>query len=411
MTTTTGIELTVNGRAVRATVEPRTSLADFLREQQGLPGTHVSCEQGVCGACTVLLDGRPVRACITWAAACEGADVRTIEGFDDDPLMQRLREAFSREHALQCGFCTPGMLITARDIALRLGGADERQVRYELAGNLCRCTGYSGIVRAVSSVVGAEAPDSKPGGAQATQVAGAAPASAAAAGGATAFDPVDVGPEVGAPEPASPLVAPSPAPAAGASAPQIAESIVVRGCDAGRLWELLADVRAAAACLPGARVEHYDGRTIAGSVRVAFGPIKASFAGTGTVERDEAARATVIRGEGADALSRTSAQATIVYRVEPEPGAQPAARLEVGMDYVVQGPLAQFSRSDLVRSLVTQIVRDFGRNLEAMAVGQSPPAPASAGINALGMFWAWLRGRLARWFGAGEKGGGAGGRS
>ncbi len=86
MTTTTGIELTVNGRAVRATVEPRTSLADFLREQQGLPGTHVSCEQGVCGACTVLLDGRPVRACITWAAACEGADVRTIEGFDDDPL-------------------------------------------------------------------------------------------------------------------------------------------------------------------------------------------------------------------------------------------------------------------------------------------------------------------------------------
>ena len=113
------ITLTVNGRAVAATVEPRTHLADFLRETQGLTGTHLGCEHGICGACTLLVDGVPVRSCITWAVACDGADVTTIEGLDDDEIARELRTAFSREHALQCGYCTPGMLIAARDLALR----------------------------------------------------------------------------------------------------------------------------------------------------------------------------------------------------------------------------------------------------------------------------------------------------
>lgn len=411
MTTITDLRLTVNGRPVLAVVEPRTSLADFLRDQQNLPGTHVSCEQGVCGACTVLLDGQPVRACITLAAACEGAEVRTIEGFDDDAAMRQLREAFSREHALQCGFCTPGMLITARDIALRLRGADEWQVRCELAGNQCRCTGYAGIVRAVSSVVngpgieGRTSPEVQTA-AEAVQP-GADDAGAHGTGrGFAAFEPVDVGsPAIGAEASAESLRQGETAawPASGGASPHISEAIVIRGCDPHRLWDLLADVGAAAACLPGASVERFDGREIAGSVRIAFGPIKARFAGTGTVDRDEATRTTVIRGNGADALSRTSANATIVYRVEPDSVKEGDARLVVGMDYVVQGPLAQFSRSDLVRSLVAQIVRDFGRNLEAMAIGQAPVAQPAGGINAFGMLWLWLRARLARWFGAGRE--------
>ncbi len=145
--------LTINGRAVSASVEPRTSLADFVRENQRLTGTHLGCEHGVCGACTVMIDGEPMRSCITFAVSCEGATVTTIEGFDDDEVMEDLRQAFTAHHGLQCGYCTPGMLVTARDIVTRLPDADEKRVRLELSGNLCRCTGYVGIVRAILAVL------------------------------------------------------------------------------------------------------------------------------------------------------------------------------------------------------------------------------------------------------------------
>ena len=147
------IRLTVNGEAVQAEVEPRTHLADFLREGRGLTGTNLGCEHGVCGACTLEIDGAPARSCITFAVACDGANVRTIEGFEEDAVMAKLRAAFTAEHALQCGYCTPGMLVTARDIVMRLPGADEARIRQELSGNLCRCTGYMGIVRAIQRVL------------------------------------------------------------------------------------------------------------------------------------------------------------------------------------------------------------------------------------------------------------------
>ena len=147
------LTLTVNGREIRTQAEPREHLADLLRGTLLLTGTHLGCEHGVCGACTVEIDGAPARACITHAGSCGGATVRTIEGFDDDPVMAALRDAFSAEHALQCGYCTPGMLVTAHNIVLRLPGADEARVREELAGNLCRCTGYRGIVRAILRVL------------------------------------------------------------------------------------------------------------------------------------------------------------------------------------------------------------------------------------------------------------------
>ncbi|WP_149535941.1 (2Fe-2S)-binding protein [Siccirubricoccus phaeus] len=147
------ISLTVNGRAETVLAEPRTHLAGLLREGLRLTGTHIGCEHGVCGACTVEVDGAPARACLLHAGAAEGASVRTVEGFDGDAVMTALREAFSAEHALQCGYCTPGMLVTARDIILRLPDADEARVREELAGNLCRCTGYRGIVRAILRVL------------------------------------------------------------------------------------------------------------------------------------------------------------------------------------------------------------------------------------------------------------------
>jgi carbon-monoxide dehydrogenase small subunit len=158
------VHLRVNAKQVTAEVEPRLNLADFLRDHLLLTGTHVGCEHGVCGACTLLIDGEPARSCINFAVGCEGADVRTIEGFDDDPVMALLREAFAAEHALQCGYCTAGMLVTARDIVRRLPDADEARVRKELAGNLCRCTGYVGIVRAIRNVLAARKQGALDGG-------------------------------------------------------------------------------------------------------------------------------------------------------------------------------------------------------------------------------------------------------
>jgi carbon-monoxide dehydrogenase small subunit len=151
------IALDINGERVTGEVAPRTHLADFLREQVGLTGTHIGCEHGVCGACTVEIDGQIARSCITFAAVCDGAKVSTIEGFDDDPLMARLRAAFTAEHALQCGYCTPGMLIAARDLVRRKGRIGSAEIREAMSGNLCRCTGYVGIVRAIERVMADEA--------------------------------------------------------------------------------------------------------------------------------------------------------------------------------------------------------------------------------------------------------------
>ena len=145
----TALSITLNDVPVTADIPARRSLADFIRDHEGLTGTHITCEQGVCGACTVLVDGAPQRSCITLAVACDGRDIRTVEGFEDDPVMKVIRRSFSAKHGLQCGYCTPGMLVTAVDIATRLPDADRDRIRLELSGNLCRCTGYIGIIDAI----------------------------------------------------------------------------------------------------------------------------------------------------------------------------------------------------------------------------------------------------------------------
>lgn len=143
----TAVSLVVNGERHDLEVPDRLSLADLLRDRLRLTGTHLGCEHGVCGACTVLCDGRPVRACITLAAACDGCEITTVEGLSG-PAVDALREAFRTEHGLQCGFCTPGMLVTGVDVLGRVPDLTEDRARTELAGNICRCTGYVGIVRA-----------------------------------------------------------------------------------------------------------------------------------------------------------------------------------------------------------------------------------------------------------------------
>jgi len=148
------VTVTVNGVAYEKAVEPRLLLADFLRQTLGLTGTHVGCEHGVCGACTVLVDGDSMRSCLLFAVQLDGSRIETVEGLGGIGRLNPLQEAFREHHALQCGFCTPGMLMTVTDLISKYPLATDDEIRAGLSGNLCRCTGYEHIVRAVRAAVG-----------------------------------------------------------------------------------------------------------------------------------------------------------------------------------------------------------------------------------------------------------------
>jgi carbon-monoxide dehydrogenase small subunit len=379
----TAISLTVNGRTVSAEVEPRTHLADFLRDHLRLTGTHLGCEHGVCGACTVLIAGAPARSCISYAVACDGLEIRTIEGFEDDALMAELREAFSREHGLQCGFCTAGMLISARDIVHRLPQADERRIRTELSGNLCRCTGYVGIVNAVVSVA---ARQTKP-----AAVAAVTPRKAAARS-----SPIQSAtPEV--PTRAESALARAPEPTREGWT-RIDESFVIAAPPAA-VWQALADFPKVAACLPGAELTEHDARSVKGRLRVKLGPMAASFAGSATVQRDEAAMTGVAKGAGTDSGSRSRTRGELAYRLTPEPGGR-QTRVAVTVEYDLQGPLAQFSRSGLARDFAGRVVAEFAANLNrALGAGDAQAAAAPRSLNVLGLLWSLIWSRVKGLFG------------
>jgi carbon-monoxide dehydrogenase small subunit len=153
------IRLTVNGRSYEKNVAVRQTLADFLRDELNLTGTHLGCEHGVCGACTVLMNGRSVRSCLTLAVQAGGADILTVEGIGaGDGTLHPLQEAFHQHFALQCGYCTPGFLITAMELLRENPNPSEREVREALSGNLCRCSGYQAIVDAVLAMAGKQLP-------------------------------------------------------------------------------------------------------------------------------------------------------------------------------------------------------------------------------------------------------------
>ena len=155
------IALRINGEAVRDRVPVRVTLADFLRQQRGLTGTHLGCEHGVCGACTVLLDGEPVRSCLMFAVQAQGRRLRTVEGLASADRLHPLQQAFTDHHALQCGYCTPGFLMLAAGTLERRPDIDDESLRDVLSSNLCRCTGYQNILRAVREVRDAGHPDAE----------------------------------------------------------------------------------------------------------------------------------------------------------------------------------------------------------------------------------------------------------
>lgn len=401
----TEVSMEINGRQVSGSVAPRTHLGDFLREEIRLTGTNLSCEHGVCGACTVLVDGQPVRSCITFAVACEGKRITTIEGYDDDPIMARLREAFHQKHALQCGYCTPGMLTTARDIVLRLPQADEARVRIELSGNICRCTGYQGITAAVMSVLTSlnERPDAAVEALRGAAAEGRFTAPEAAGQEAATFT------RFAAAQPSAPAAPAAPATAepTGAVAPGKGSSIQ-GGFDvpfaAAQVWAFMADLPAVASCLPGAVIEEQDGDRVKGKIAIKFGPMAAAFNGAAQLERNDERMSAVLRGAGQDSLSQSRAKGDVSYRVV-EAGAN-AARVEVDLLYSLQGPLAQFSRSGLVQDFVRRMIADFGRNVVLRLqhpAGDGQPFQ-QAQFNPFKMFLGVLWERVKRFF-SGKAGG------
>jgi carbon-monoxide dehydrogenase small subunit len=373
----TQVAFTLNGAPVSAEVEPRTSLAEFLRGTQHLTAAHLGCEHGVCGACTIVLNGAPARSCITFAAALEGADVRTLEGLEHDPLMKKMRAAFHEEHALQCGFCTPGMLITSRDIAGRFAHADEKKIRTELAGNLCRCTGYVGIVKAVQRVMTEVPVELRLHGAPA--MLAAAPAMAVVGAIAAA--------------PRMPAAAVS-APAGEKGWSRVEDHFTVaRG--RAEVWQLFGKTADMARCLPGFELTSEQGNDLSGVMHVAFGPIKTGFACTARIERDPERMTGIIFGSGVDDRGGSRAKGQVTYRLL-ETG-EATTRVAITLDYQLQGPLAQFSRSGLVRDFTGRLIASFAQNLSAGLLGQTPAAAASSvGVGSL--LWAMLRDRVKRWF-------------
>lgn len=355
------LSLTVNGEKVTVAVEPRTSLADLVRENLNLTGTHLGCEQGVCGACTILVDGVPVRSCIGNATACDGASVRTIEDFDADPLMIELRAAFNAHHALQCGFCTPGMLVMARDIVLRLGDADEQRIRIELAGNLCRCTGYSGIVKAIRWVIVARQsargePELRP--ALPLGPAGSGHAKTGAdVSGATKAAAASLRP---AAEPVARKPAPAPIAAGGKRASAVRQSFLL-DAPLPVVWQRFGEVPAMVRCIPGASLvsEAADG-TYNIKMRIKMGPIGAEFAGTASQQRDDAMMAGVIHGAGRDTKSASLAEGELNYRLTAE---GEGTRVDIEVSYLLSGALAQFARAGIVTHFIGAITAQFAANL------------------------------------------------
>jgi carbon-monoxide dehydrogenase small subunit len=379
------LALTLNGRAREIAVAPRMSLADMLRETCGLTGTHLGCEHGVCGACTVLIDGQTARSCITLAAACAGAEVTTIEGLDDDVFADALRRAFSRHHALQCGYCTPGMLISARDLVLRLSEPDEKAIRAGLSGNLCRCTGYVGIVNAVKEVIAAQ----RDAGVLALR-----------GGGRATLGPVGAhaSPQmaVDAPPGERPVeVSPALAPVAFTPAHSFEHSFSVRA-PPERVFAFFVDVRAVSAAIPGLTLTKTDDRHAEGDFAVGLGPVRAKFKGQAEISRDPATLSGRILTAGGDVVSASRARGVIDYRVRPADGGGSAVVLQIG--YSLTGLLGQLGRPALIEAVARGLIAKFADNLERQLSDASPEPPRHllARLGAVIPRWATRLGKAFR---------------
>jgi len=380
------ITMNVNGRTVSGSAEPRTHLADFLREELLLTGTHLGCEQGVCGACTLMVDGRPVRSCITLAVSCEQADIRTVEGYGDDPLMATIRDAFTRHHGLQCGYCTPGMLATAYDIVRRVPDADDTEIRRQLSGNLCRCTGYAGIVAAITDVLANDppAPQVLPAP-RVHRLIASAPNGEQATGAATAS--AGINPQEKLPTRES-----------------LAGGVVLSrtlelDASVADVWKILKDPEKVVTCIPGARLEGApNGDTFQGVCEVSVGPMSAAFRGTAALKTDDSIFTGNVVGKGRDRLSRSTLDGCLDFALTET--ADGRSQISLEMLYRLNGPLAQFGRPALVAEIADRFLAEIASSLAAVASGEAVPTGESAArVGGVSLIFGSLFSMIRRGFG------------
>lgn len=381
------VSFTVNGAQVALDVEPRVTLADGLRHRLGLTGTHLGCEHGVCGACTVLVDGHAARSCLMFCVQAEGHEITTVEALGDPGDLHPLQAAFRRHHGLQCGFCTPGFLMSAYELLSEPSGppGNDQRLREELSGVLCRCTGYTGIVEAVREVAAAH-PDGIPGpkalGRPLTVRGTGLPVAEPAAGGR-------------APEPDR-------APAGRIGATGSAEITVPAGepnetidvttnisASPQDTWALLEDFPRMSRCMPGVQLDADEGQdTYSGRVRVHVGAIRMNFTGAARVlERDSERRALRAVASGHDP-SGSGLRALVTLSAQPGDSGGTAVRAKAGL--YLSGRAAQFGRS-LAGDVSRQLFTEFGACVErTLATGQAAAPTRMAGG---ALVWRLLRTR------------------
>ncbi|RZT85758.1 carbon-monoxide dehydrogenase small subunit [Pseudonocardia sediminis] len=354
---TAGITMTVNGTQTTVTVPPRAHLGDVLRERLGLTGTHLGCEHGVCGMCTVLVDGEAARACLMFAVQCEGSEIVTVEGLGTPDDQHPLQQAFSAHHGLQCGYCTPGMLMSSYDLLASTPDVESDELPEHMSGVLCRCTGYRGILAAVDDVR-----QTYPDGIPEPRACGAHTlvGRASAGGTGTAAAEADV-PEAALPQE---VRLPSGPPSAVVDVTSRLHSPVER------VWAVLDDFDLLARCLPGARLtEVLDGDRYRGRAVVALGPVKLSFDGLAQViERDPSEHRLRFHAQGADA-GGSATQADVVLGAQPEPGG--GTVLTAHADVHLTGRVAQFGRAlagDVSRRMFEQFAASVDEAAETGSV-------------------------------------------
>jgi carbon-monoxide dehydrogenase small subunit len=382
------VSFTVNGTPVSIRVPARMHLGDALRMHLGLSGTHLGCEHGVCGMCTVLIDGDAARACLVFAVQAEGSDVVTVEGLGTQDEQHPLQQAFSHHHALQCGFCTPGFLMSSYDLlSHNPDGVDPEVLPEEMSGVICRCTGYRGILAAVTDVAEAH-PEGIPAPlncAPRTLVGrgGAAPATPAALDEAPVGDAAEQAP--------AELTRPT-------GTPTITVAVTRQlSSPLEDVWAVMDDVDRLARCLPGAEMTaDLGGDRYRGRAKVSLGPVRLAFEGLAQItERDAAGHQLALLAQGADTGgNRTAAEITLRATATPEGSTE----LQADAAVFLSGRIAQFGRAlagDVSQRLFEQFadaVDETARTGTAPDVGSGPSALA---IGARAVVAA-VRRRLAR---------------
>ena len=359
---TVDVKMTINGSDVSMSLPPRVTLSDALRDHLGLTGTHVGCEHGICGMCTVLVDGEAARACLLFAVQLDGAEILTVEGLGRQDDLHPLQESFGRHHGLQCGFCTPGFLMSSYDLLTHEPDVRREDLPGELSGVLCRCTGYRNIIDAVDDVAEAHR-DGIPGPGNCGQRALVGRSPAGSSGAGTPERDAENGAAEEAEFTARPkeIALPSGEPTIQIDVTSRLESTPE---EVARIFE---DVRLLARCLPGAELtDELGDNWYRGRARIALGPVRLSFNGVAHIV-EQAGDRIVMRAQGKD-TGGGGAQAGIVMSAAPE---EDGTSLRAEANVFLTGRIAGFGRS-LAGDVSRRMFEDFARALDRAAAGEEP---------------------------------------